>query len=541
LIRAETVDVALRNLLEFDFAVVLLDLQMTGLDGFETGKMIRNRDRSRQTPIIFLTARESPDFPVVKAYALGAVDYLHKPLMPEILKAKVAGFVDLFQKTEQVNRQAKKLRELERDQFEHMLAEERQRWELDRLREEARRKNDFLAVLAHELRNPLAPIRNSVQLLRLKRPAEPESEWAHDVIDRQVQQMTRVVDDLLDVSRITRGKIKLQKETVDIASVIGRAVEIAQPLIEARSHQFAVTLPPEPLLLELDPLRLAQVIANLLNNAAKYTEEGGRIWLSAERQDDQLFIRVRDTGVGIPPQYISRIFELFVQEGRAPDQFQAGLGIGLSLARNLVELHGGAIRAESLGPGQGSEFEIRLPIVVGKPPATVARTKHQITQPKTPLRILVVDDNVDSAKSLGLLLRHCGHEVRIVHDGRAGLDEVAAWRPTVVLLDIGLPRVDGLEVARRIRNDLQLRNVLLVAMTGYGQVEDRRRSQEAGFNVHLVKPIDLDALFELLAHPDLVGGEIDGTSARTGSVHGTDQPVGSGTGSATRSDEAVSG
>jgi len=516
LIRAVTVEEALRRLLDDDFAVVLLDLQMSGMNGFETGRLIRSRDRSRQTPIIFLTTRESADFPVVMAYALGAVDYLVRPIMPEILRAKVAGFVDLFQKTQQVNRQAQQLRELERSQFEHVLAEEKQRWELERLREEARRKNDFLAVLAHELRNPLAPIRNAVNLLRLRCPADPESEWAQDVIERQVQQMTRVVDDLLDVSRITRGKIKLQKEATDIASVVHRAVEIAQPLIEARGHQLQVTLPETPVVMDADPFRLAQVLANLLNNAAKYTEEGGRIWLTVERSGDQLKIRVRDTGVGIPPNYLPKIFELFVQEGRSHEPGQTGLGIGLSLARSLVEMHGGAIRAHSLGTGQGSEFEVVLPIHLtsrSAPPAP--RGKPQRQQAAVPLRILVVDDNVDSAKSLTLLLSHNGHTVQMVHDGKSALQILGDWQPEVALLDIGLPGLDGHEVARRVRADLGMKSTLLIAMTGYGQVEDRRRSQEAGFNAHLVKPIDLDALFELLAHPELVVDETGGADGES--------------------------
>lgn len=507
LVKARTVNTALRRLLDEDFAVVLLDLQMSGLDGFETGKLIRCRDRSRQTPIIFLTDRESPDFPVVKAYALGAVDYLVKPLMPEVLKAKVAGFVDLFQKTEQVNRQAKQLRELERSQFEHMLAEEKQRWELDRLRDEARRKNDFLAVLAHELRNPLAPIRNAVQLLRLEHPSEQETAWAKDVIDRQVQQMTRVVDDLLDVSRISRGKIKLQKEAVELADVVERAVEMAQPLIETRRHHLTVAVPKERVMLEADPLRLAQVLANLLNNAAKYTEEGGRIWLTATSNQSEATIAVRDTGVGIPAAFLPHIFDLFVQEDRSIEHSQCGLGIGLTLAKSLVELHGGRICAQSAGPGTGSEFEVRLPCRQATAnDAPPLRIKPERAKPAAALRILVVDDNRDSARSLALLLQHSGHKVETVHDGQAALEAIKKQPPDVVLMDIGLPRIDGHEVARQIRTKLGFHNMLLVAMTGYGQVEDRRRSQEAGFNAHLVKPVDLDSLFELLAHPELITG-----------------------------------
>ena len=514
LVRARSHQQALLCLAENDFAVVLLDLQAPGRDGFETVRLIRSRERSRQTPIIFLAGGDSPDFPVVKAYALGAVDYLHKPLMPEVLRAKVAGFVDLFQKTQQVNRQAEQLRQLERSEFEHKWAEAKQQWELARLREGARRKNEFLAVLAHELRNPLAPIRNAVQLLRLKCPVDDETQEAHDVIERQVHQMTRLVDDLLDISRITRGMIRLQKEAVDVAAVVDRALELARPLIEARKHTLSVTLPPEPMLLDADPIRLAQVLANLLDNAAKYTDEGGQIWLTAERNDAKVVLTVRDNGVGIPADFLPQIFNLYAQENRSQDRTQGGLGIGLTLVRNLVEMHGGGIQAFSPGAGQGSAFVVRLPVYAdgqaAKPNPQPAKRRATAGPSR---RILVVDDNLDSAKSLAVLLRHFGHDVQITYDGPAALEAVRTRPPDVVLLDIGLPRMSGLEVARRLRGELGLTQALMVAMTGYGQIEDHRRSQEAGFNAHLVKPIDLDALSELLSHPELAARMAPGDTA----------------------------
>ena len=504
IIPARSMADALRLLSEGNFAAILLDLQTPEIDGFEAARQIRSQERSRNTPIIFLNGPDNTYFPVMRAYALGAVDYLLQPMMPEILRAKVTGFVDLFQKTNQVQRQAEQLRHLERNQFEHELAEAKQRWELQRLRDESERKNEFLAMLAHELRNPLAPIRNAVQWLRLKSASDMDTRWAQDVIDRQVQHLTRLVDDLLDVSRITRGMIQLHKEPVDIDTIVARAVELAQPLIDARKHSLTVSLLSEPALLEADPARLSQALANVLNNAAKYTNEGGRIWLTFERHGNDLVISVRDTGVGIPKELLPHVFDLFVQEDRSLERAQGGLGIGLTLVRNLVEMHGGNIQATSAGPGQGSEFVMRLPVLLKNlPPNPPILRETRAKEAVPPRRILVVDDNADSAESLALLLRHAGHQVETAYDGAAALEATRRNPPDVVLLDIALPRISGLEVARRMRSELGLNHALLVAMTGYGQVEDQIRSREAGLNAHLVKPVDLNALTELIAHPEL--------------------------------------
>jgi signal transduction histidine kinase/ActR/RegA family two-component response regulator len=414
------------------------------------------------------------------------------------------GFVDLFQKTRQVQEQAEQLRQLERNQFEHELAEAKQRWELQRLRDEAQHKNEFLAMLAHELRNPLAPIRNAVQWLRLRCPTDKETRWAQDVIDRQVQHLTRLVDDLLDISRITRGAIQLRKEPVDIDTIVARAVELAQPLMDARRHDLTVSLLSEPALLDADPARLSQALANVLNNAAKYTNAGGKIWLTFERQGNDLVVSVRDTGIGIPPELLPRVFDLFVQEDQSLERTQGGLGIGLSLVRSLVELHGGTIQAFSAGPEQGSEFVMRLPVLIqSAPKKRVTKRDARSKASAPPRRILIVDDNADSSESLALLLRHAGHQVETAYDGLDALAAAEARPPEVALLDIALPRLNGLEVARRMRGELGLSKALLVAMTGYGQVEDQLRSREAGFNAHLVKPVDLEALGELLAHPEL--------------------------------------
>jgi signal transduction histidine kinase len=504
IVQAHSTADALRHLRGEEYAAILLDLETPGIDGVETARQIRKQERMRNTPIVFLGAADNPDFPITHAYALGAVDYLLKPLTPEILRAKVVGFVDLFQKTRQVQEQAEQLRHLERNQFEHELADAKQRWELQRLRDEAQHKNEFLAMLAHELRNPLAPIRNAVQWLRLRCPTDPETRWAQDVIDRQVQHLTRLVDDLLDISRITRGAIRLRKEPVDIDTLVARAVELAQPLIDARRHDLTVSLLSEPALLEADLARLSQALANVLNNAAKYTNPGGKIWLTFERQGNELVVSVRDTGMGIPAEFLPRVFDLFVQEDQSLDRTQGGLGIGLSLVRSLVELHGGTIQAFSSGPGQGSEFVMRLPVLIQAAPKKSAVKREPAAKTTSPpRRILIVDDNADSAESLALLLRHAGHQVDTAFDGLGALAVAKARPPEVALLDIALPRLNGLEVARRMRSELGLSAALLVAMTGYGQVEDQLRSREAGFNAHLVKPVDLDALGQLLAHPEL--------------------------------------
>jgi two-component system CheB/CheR fusion protein len=366
------------------------------------------------------------------------------------------------------------------------------------LREADRRKDEFLAMLAHELRNPLAPISNAVRVLRAKGPPLPELQWARDVIDRQVQQMTRLVDDLLDVSRITRGKIMLRRERVELAAVVSSAVEASRPLVEKWGHELTVKLPPEPVHLEADPTRLAQVLSNLLNNAAKYTDQGGRIALTAAREGDALLIRVRDSGVGIPREMLPHVFEMFTQVDGSLERSQGGLGIGLTLVRSLVQMHGGTVTAHSDGPGKGSEFVVRLPL------AGAARDRGPQAANGSPAaapprsRILVVDDNRDAADSLAMLLRLSGHEVHVAHDGLEAMGTAAVFRPDVVLLDIGLPKLNGYEAGRRIRRE-RGDGVVLIALTGWGQEEDRARSKEAGFDHHLTKPVNLDALQQLLA------------------------------------------
>jgi signal transduction histidine kinase/ActR/RegA family two-component response regulator len=363
-----------------------------------------------------------------------------------------------------------------------------------------RQKNEFLSMLAHELRNPLAPIRNAVQIMRMHTRDHAELQWSQDVIDRQVKQLVRLVDDLLDVSRITQGKIRLQLEPVPVEAVVAQAVETSRPLIDSRRHHFFVSLPPEPLWVNADAVRLAQVLTNLLNNAAKYTDEGGNIWLTARRDGNEVALSVRDTGVGIPPAMLASIFELFTQVDRSLDRSQGGLGIGLTLVRHLVQMHGGTVQASSAGPNQGSEFTARLPLLVEVDRQPAADGPAVATPAVgSRCRVLVVDDNRDAAVSLAMLLSLEGFETLSVYDGEAALESLNSFSPHVVLLDIGLPGVDGFEVARRLRQLPNFERVFLVAVTGYGQEEDRRRSYEAGFDHFLVKPVDPHALTALLA------------------------------------------
>jgi CheY-like chemotaxis protein/two-component sensor histidine kinase len=369
-----------------------------------------------------------------------------------------------------------------------------------KIQEEDRRKDEFLAMLAHELRNPLAPISNAVHILQITDGDSQRREWAAEVIGRQLRQLVRLVDDLLDVSRVTRGKIELKIESIDAGKVVAAAVETSAPFVEALDHTLTVLLPPEPLLLKGDFTRVAQILANLINNAAKYSDKGGRISLTATREGTEVVFRVRDTGIGIPRELLSHIFEPFTQIDRTLDRSRGGLGIGLTLVRRLVELQGGRVQAWSEGPDKGSEFTVSLPAADPAPrakptPKEPARTAALPSD----LRVLVVDDNHDVAESTAVLLRLEGCEVHLAHDGEEALRQVRHLHPTAVLLDIGLPRMDGYQVAERIRAEPEHRGILIVAVSGYGQEEHRMRSKQAGFDYHIVKPIEPSVLTGLLA------------------------------------------
>ena len=368
------------------------------------------------------------------------------------------------------------------------------------LRDADRRKDEFLAMLAHELRNPLAPISSSLQILRLSDEQSPTVEHVRAIMERQVNQLIRLVDDLLEVSRISRGQIELRKEPVDLVAVVANAVETSRPLIDAAGHQLAITISPEPMPLEADAVRLSQVIANLLNNAAKYTEKGGQIWLTARPEGGHAVVSVRDTGLGIQADMLSSVFDMFAQVDRTLDRAQGGLGIGLSLAKNLVQMHGGHIEAHSDGLGKGSEFVVRLPLApdIHRPAGRVSVPRSSSTQ--LPVhRVLVVDDTKAAAYLLGKLLEAMGQQVSAAHDATSALESLQVERPDIIISDIAMPDVNGYELARRLRQDPSLKDVVLVALTGYGQESDKQRAKDAGFDYHLVKPVSLEALQEMLA------------------------------------------
>jgi PAS domain S-box-containing protein len=370
---------------------------------------------------------------------------------------------------------------------------------LNELKESGTRKDEFLAMLAHELRNPLAPIRSAVQVLHLKGSPVPDARWSRAVIERQVQHLTRLVDDLLDISRITRNKLVLRRSPIELADVITGAVESSRPLIEQLGHELTLSLAPEPVYVDGDAVRLSQVFQNLLNNAAKYTDRGGRISLTAERNDDAVVVRVKDTGVGIPPDTLPRLFEMFYQADRSLERTQSGLGVGLALVRRLVEAHGGRVEARSEGVGKGSEFIVRLPVLTEPAAVPVSQAGNQERNVITGLRILVADDNRDSADVFAMFLEMMGNEVRTAYDGGAAVEEAERFRPDAVLLDIGMPKLNGEDACRRIRSTPWGKDAVLIAVTGWDHEENRRRIVDAGFDAHLVKPVDPSTVADLLA------------------------------------------
>jgi signal transduction histidine kinase len=422
-------------------------------------------------PILLLTRAGADSAAVARSLqTLGNVTLLERPVRASALLSAV--------------RSALRARERQYQTRGHL--EERER--------DNRRKDEFLAMLAHELRNPLAPIRNSVQLMRMTGARGGAGEvW--EMLDRQVGHMVRLVDDLLEVSRFTRGKIELRRAPVELAAVIAAALEASQPLIEASRHRLSVTLPPEPLVVDADPTRLAQIFSNLLNNAARYTDAGGRIELAARREDAMAVITIADNGMGIDAASLPRMFELFAQ---GSERGHAGLGIGLTLARSLAEMHGGSVSAASEGPGRGSVFTVRLPLSAERAGAA-STLAHAAAAPGAPARVLVVDDNRDAADTLGALLQVLGAEVHVVNDGEAAIQAFSAFRPEVIFLDLGMPGMDGFEVARRLRERAEASGATLIALTGWGQEKDRQATRAAGFRHHLVKPVDLAAVQAVLA------------------------------------------
>lgn len=613
LVRAVSGEQALAALLRQDFAAVLLDVRMPGMDGFEVAREIRSRARSRFTPILFVTAGDDPDEAMLSAYALGAVDFLAKPLRTEVLKAKVGVFVELYRSKEELRLRerrdfeqrleakeeryralfesidegfcvlkllrgpdgqvrdfryeeaneaftmhtgvrdpvGKTARELSpafqnegfavfdrvvrtgeptrfvqeqkainrwfdiyasrlggpgsdlvavlfADITQRLLAEQDMRRLNEELAQANRRKTEFLATLAHELRNPLAPLSNGLHLMRMASTKPELLEKTRQMMERQIQHMVHLVDDLLDVARISTGKVELRRRHVDLREVIATAVETSASLIDAAGHKLDVDVPQQPLPIDADPTRIAQVISNLLNNAAKYTPEGGRIGLKVRVEDRQAVLSVSDSGIGIAPDAIDKVFEMFAQVPSSAGKPQGGLGIGLSLVQSLVALHGGSVSAASPGTGQGSTFTVRLPLLPSTSEASSRMDTSPGSSPSGQLQVLVVDDNTDAAESLGVLLDIEGHAAHIAHTGAEALQLAQSQPLDVVFLDIGLPDMTGYDVARRMRLLPNMQKTLLVALTGWGTQDDRERTREAGFDRHLTKPAELPAVEELL-------------------------------------------
>ena len=652
---------ALRQILRRDFAVILLDVNMPDMDGFETATLIRRYKRASHTPIIFITSY-ADEMQTARGYSLGAVDYIPSPVVPEVLRSKVRVFVELHILQRRIARQAEERVALAASEAALRLAEEstkrssllaglshalsgvldpregmhallahvvpalapnatvalvdergvvtqaatrsslfeddaesveippsalpsahfallRQALErapqqaeeavaplvdgalqmlplvhgdrfhgalwidgeltpmssalLDevaaraaiafataslykalqveiaerrqaeaRLEEAARRKDEFLAMLAHELRNPLAPIRNAVELIRLAEPSETKVRWAADVTDRQVRQLTRLVDELLDVARISQGKVVLQTQCLDLVALVTQAIDTQRDTMSKRHQTLTLSLPAQPVNLNGDATRLAQVVNNLLSNAIKYTPEGGAISVGvsqAERDGGEFaLLEVRDNGIGIEADLLPHVFELFEQGKRALDRTQGGLGVGLTLVQRLVQLHGGDVVASSPGPGQGSTFRVLLPCLGEGDAAVPEQGNGRLPAAAVARRILVVDDNVDVVETTTMLLSLSGHQVRSAKDGLQALHVASEFRPDVVLLDIGLPLMDGYEVARRLRQTPQTAGALLIALTGYGQQGDRQRGRDAGFDGHMLKPVDPHALARMI-------------------------------------------
>lgn len=531
LVRAQSGAEALGLLMKMEFAAILLDVSMPEMDGFETAALIRDHPRFEETPIIFVTGVQVTDLDQRKGYEMGAVDYVQIPVVPAILRGKVQALVQLYLQRAELSRLNRELEvanaELARAHEDLKAENMRELQQLNRTLERAnaelmdsntqltqeiaerekaeqalylasQRKDEYIAVLAHELRNPLSAIHNAVEVMQLPSASEQQLDWAKELLQRQVIHLTCLMDDLLDVSRITSGRIQLRLEPVRLAEVVKHAADTLAPMLSKHGHTLEVVLPDEDLCVNGDMVRLTQVLDNLLTNAAKYMNDGGTIRLIVERCGERVTIRVRDHGIGIPESLLGKVFELFVQVPTAINRAQGGLGIGLALVRGLVELHGGDTYVTSDGPGCGSEFSVRLPLIsadqwqVPAPPPALSQSS------KKSVRLLIIDDNVDSAGALAICLESQGYELRVRHTGEEGLAEAARYQPDFVLLDIGLPDVDGYEVATRIRESEQISPIAVIAMTGYGGEKDKSKAKGAGFDHFFVKPVDLSQLLHRL-------------------------------------------
>ncbi|MCM2335223.1 MAG: response regulator [Pseudomonas sp.] len=532
---------ALKRLMESEFAVILLDVNMPGMDGFETATMIHQHPRFENTPIIFVSAVNVSDFDRLRGYKLGAVDYIMVPVIPEIMRTKVAVLAELYRKRRELQAinaglsaenqalQLEKARELEAlnqslieanaelaARNRELIEENRERTRAEqRLRIADQRKDEFLATLAHELRNPLAPLQNALEVRRLSLVGNEDP--LQGLMERQLALLVRMIDDLLDVARITRGKLELRPSPTLLQDIIAAALDTAKPLIEARNQHLSVRMPDEPVRLIADAVRLGQVVSNLLNNAAKYSDPGGHIELVAEVIDSELHISVRDEGIGLAADQIEAVFELFHQVDTAIERSHGGLGIGLTLVQRLSEMHEGRVEVSSEGPGRGCTFRVIVPcrdpsdpaaegaLLCGPSMATANATLPPDGDARPVLssggghapRVLVVDDNRDAADTLAMMIRLLGNEVRTLYDPEAVEDEVQSFQPSLIFLDVGMPRRSGYDVARALRAQPGGDALRIVAVTGWGQVEDRARTRDAGFDDHLVKPPAPEAIQRL--------------------------------------------
>lgn len=499
---------ALRQVLLHDFAVILLDVNMPGMDGFETAEAIHQRARSADIPIIFVTAFLADEIDRLKAYQRGAADFLFTPVIPQILHAKVSVFVTLAMKNEELKRQAEKLsqhaseltatnRRLVREMEERRAAERK-----------SHAKDEFLAMLGHELRNPLSAITSASSLIGLPGAAPDTVARARAIIQRQSQHLSRIVDDLLDLSRAMSGKILLARQSTDLSRLVASCLETFRATGRTDGYQLAVDLAPG--WVDGDPTRLEQIVSNLLDNALKYTPSGGSIDLRLARAGDDVVFSVRDSGVGIPSELLPQVFDVFVQGAISIDRSQGGLGIGLSLVRRLVELHGGSVAADSPGAGLGSSFTIRLPYADPANPAAAADTDcAPAIEPAVDTgkpSVLLIEDNEDGREMMATMLAAHGYPVYQAADGLQGVSQAQACKPDAALVDIGLPGIDGYEVARRLRADPATRGIRLIAVTGYGLPDDQRRVMEAGFDQHLVKPVAIQRLLDALAPAPATAG-----------------------------------
>ena len=501
---------ALVMLLENDFALALIALELPEMGGFEVARLIRGRERTQHLPIVFTTSDRPDDATVLHAYQLGAVDLLTKPVLPTVLCAKVSVFIDLQRHSEELakERVEREFDNRRRDFETTALRRERDReqaanQELARLNEALaesdRLKDSFIAILAHELRNPLAPVRTCVDLLRQEPKLTPKM---LEILDRQTNVLARLVDDLLDLSRIKADKIGLRPERITIAEVIEMAIITSKPTVDERGHTLTFEPKAKPVMVIADPIRLAQVISNLINNAARYTARGGHIQVTSGEHGEMGFVRVADDGIGIPPELQATIFQMFVQERVAADG-SGGLGLGLALSQRLIELHRGTLSVWSAGRDQGSTFELRIPLARSPIALPVDRRTSEIHPLQVPiaegLRIVIVDDNEDAVELLAALLESQGYAVLQARDGLAGLALIRGQRPDVAFIDLSLPELDGLGLVRQLRaenGDLPTR---LVALTGYGEQSDRELTHEAGFHAHLVKPATVNKILTCIA------------------------------------------